>query len=115
MHRHVAGALNVPRWPCLGDDGTGCTLRVTVVPQAGRNAMAGLHDGLLRVRVAAPAIDGRANAAVTAWLADQLGLPKRAVTVVQGASSRRKRLRLDCPRAQVEAWLDAAAAAWSDG
>lgn len=111
----MSAAVKLPRWPCLGDDGTACTLRVTVVPQASRSATAGLHDGMLRVRIAAPAIDGRANAALTAWLADQLGLPKRAVTVVHGSAARRKRLRLDCPRAQVEAWLDAASAAWADG
>lgn len=107
--------MTPPRWPCLGDDGAGCTLRVTVVPAAARSTTAGLHDGMLRVRVAAPAIDGRANAALTAWLADQLGLPKRAVTVVHGSGSRRKRLRIDCPLARVEAWLDATSTAWGDG
>ncbi len=92
-------------WPCLVDKGTACELLLQVVPHAGRSGCAGLHDGALRVRVAAPAIEGRANAALLAWLAQSLGLPRRAVTLLRGESSRRKRVRLECPPAQVAAWL----------
>ena len=61
----------------------------------------------LRVRLAAPAIEGRANEALVAWLARELGLPRRAVALRHGMTGRRKRVALACPAAQVIAWLDA--------
>lgn len=93
--------------PCLkasrGDGG--CELLVHVVPHAGRTAVIGLHDGALRVRLAAPPIEGRANAELLQWLARALGLPRRAVTLAAGGQSRRKRLHVDCPPATLSAWL----------
>ncbi len=87
--------------------GQACELLVQVVPNAGRTAVAGLHDGALRLRLGAPAIEGRANAELQQWLARSLGLPRRAVSVRAGALSRRKRVHLDCAAAQVEDWLRA--------
>lgn len=52
-------------------------------------------DGAIAVSVAAPPVDGRANAALVAFLAEQLGLPKRAVTVVGGHASRDKLVEID--------------------
>lgn len=93
--------------PCLKADraGTGCELWVQVVPNAGRTAVAGLHDGALRVRLAAPPIEGRANAELLQWLARALGLPRRAVTLAGGDLSRRKRLHVDCAPERLAAWL----------
>jgi uncharacterized protein (TIGR00251 family) len=93
--------------PCLtiGHAGSGCDLLVQVVPNAGRTAVAGLHDGALRVRLAAPPIEGRANAELMQWLARALGLPRRAVTLVAGELSRRKRLHVDCAPDHLAAWL----------
>lgn len=65
-----------------------------VVPRASRTSIDGEHDGLLRVRVAAPPVDGAANAALLAHMARVCRLPARAVTLVSGDSGRRKRLRL---------------------
>ena len=76
-----------------------------VVPNAGRTACAGFHDGALRVRLQALPIEGRANAALLQWLAKSLGLPRRAVTMVSGDAARRKRVQIDCPAAAVAAWL----------
>lgn len=95
------------QWPCLTAKAAGCELRVQVVPNAGRTACAGLHDGALKVRLAAPAIEGRANAALIAWLSESLGLPRRAVELIAGDTARRKRVALDCPSERVLAWLDA--------
>jgi uncharacterized protein YggU (UPF0235/DUF167 family) len=50
-------------------------------------------------------VDGAANAALVAWLADQLGLAKRDLRVQQGAAARRKRVLLDVAPAHVAAWL----------
>ncbi|MEN9628423.1 MAG: hypothetical protein RJA10_1650 [Pseudomonadota bacterium] len=91
--------------PCLTDLGVTSELQMQVVPNASRTVVAGLHDGALRVRLMAPPIDGRANAALLAWLADALGLPRRSVRLLSGDTSRRKRVALDCPSEQVAAWL----------
>ena len=75
------------------------------MPNAKRTVADGLHDGALRVRLAAPPIEGRANTELVAWLADELGVPKRAVTVALGASSRRKRVDVEVDAATALAWL----------
>ncbi len=92
-------------WPCLRADGDGCRLSVHVVPQASRTEVDGWHDGALRIRLAAPPVDGKANAVLQAWLAEQLGLPKRAVRLHRGPASRHKQLMLDLALADVAAWL----------
>ena len=95
-----------PAWPCLqGLAGDACRLALTVVPNARRTGADGLHDGCLRVRLASPPVDGRANAQLLAWLADELHLPRRAVTLHRGDSARRKWVDIDAPAATVAAWL----------
>jgi uncharacterized protein YggU (UPF0235/DUF167 family) len=54
-----------------------------------------LRDGLLEVRLAAPPVDGAANAELVETLATALGLPRRAVTLVAGEHARIKRLRIE--------------------
>lgn len=93
-------------WPCLSPRGDGVRLAVSVMPNARRTQADGLHDGSLRVRLAAPPVDGKANEALVAWLADQLALPRRAVTLVRGQGARRKWLDLDADPARVVAWLE---------
>jgi uncharacterized protein (TIGR00251 family) len=88
----------------LGAERTAITL--AVIPTAKRTEARELHDGDLRVRLQAPALEGRANEALVAWLAKELGLAKRQVSLVRGDTSRRKRVEVDCSSDQVEAWLD---------
>ena len=92
-------------WPCLGERGGGSLLRVAVVPNARRTGADGLHDGALRVRLAAQPVEGQANARLLAWLADELGCAKRAVRLQRGDTSRRKVVEIDLPAATVTAWL----------
>jgi len=93
-------------WPCIAATPDGaCFLLVAVIPNARRTEAVGLHDGALRVRLAAPALEGRANDALIGWLAEGLGVPRRAIVLTHGASARRKRLLLPCGPAQVGAWL----------
>ncbi len=92
-------------WPCLSPQGDGCVLRVVVTPNAPRTAADGLHDGQLRVRLHAPPVDGKANEALVAWLAGELGLPRRAVALLRGDTARRKVLTVAAPTAAVAAWL----------
>lgn len=65
-------------------------LRLRVVPRASRVALRLEPDGSLRVWVQAPPVEGAANAAVIALLAERLRIPKRDITLVQGAASRGK-------------------------
>ena len=93
-------------WPCLSARGERTLLAVAVTPNARRTGADGLHDGALRVRLAAPPVDGKANDALTAWLALQLGLPKRSVEVLRGTSARRKQLTIELEESAVARWLD---------
>ena len=54
-----------------------------------------MHGEALKVRLGAPPVDGAANDALAALLADELGVPKRAVRIVSGASSRSKVIQVD--------------------
>lgn len=67
---------------------------VRVQPRASRSEVAGLHGDALRVRVHAPPVDGAANAAVVAVVAEALGVPRRAVRIVSGETGRTKLLEV---------------------
>lgn len=77
---------------------------VHVMPNAARTEIQGLHDGALRVRLHAPPVDGKANLALQAWLAKALGIPKSAVTLLRGASARRKQLCVAARHAAAADW-----------
>ena len=70
-------------------------LDVLVQPGASRTEIVGLHGDALRIRLQAPPVDGKANAALCEFLARHLELPKRAVEIVGGLSNRRKRVRVE--------------------
>ena len=75
----------------------GSTVRVSVhvQPRATRSEIVGLHGAALKVRLQAPPVDGAANEALVALLAERLGVARRAVRVVAGASSRAKTVEVD--------------------
>lgn len=100
-----AAADPIAAWPCLSRHGAALWLAVSVSPNARRTAADGLHDGSLRIRLVAPPVDGKANELLIEWLAGQLGVPRRAVTLVRGQTARRKWLAIDAPAAQVAQWL----------
>lgn len=66
---------------------------VRVVPRASKTAIVGEHDGALKVRVAAPPVEGAANAELMHFLSKQLGVPPRAVEIVGGHTSKTKVVR----------------------
>ena len=76
------------------DSPEGIVLRIHTQPGAGRSAVVGRHGDALKIRVAAPPVDGRANDAARALLADTLGVPEADVELTSGQSSRSKRFRL---------------------
>jgi uncharacterized protein (TIGR00251 family) len=74
-------------------DGDGTRLRLHVQPRASRTEIAGPHGDALRIRLAAPPVDGAANDALLRFLAERLGVPRSTLSLVAGESSRRKTVR----------------------
>lgn len=77
------------------DPAPGCTIAVKAIPNAPRHEIVGWLGDALKVKVHAPPVEGRANEALCEFLADTFGLPRRAVTVVRGDTSRQKYVRLE--------------------
>ncbi len=78
----------------LRPDGDGVVLSLHIQPGAKRTEVAGLHGDALKIRLAAPPVDGKANEALIAFLAKTLGVPKARVELVAGQTSRAKRVRV---------------------
>lgn len=72
----------------------GLTFAVSVVPRASFSRIVGEHDGALRVRIAASAVEGAANRELIKVLAKSFELPQNAVEIVSGAKSKRKTVRI---------------------
>ena len=70
------------------------TLTLHIQPGAKKTEFAGLHGDALKIRLAAPPVDGKANEALIRFVADQLGLAKSAVNLKSGQTSRRKVLEV---------------------
>jgi uncharacterized protein (TIGR00251 family) len=96
----------------LGQQVRGVDGRVQILvraqPGAKRSAIVGLHGDRLKVAVQAPPVDGKANAALLAFFAALLDLPKHAVTLGAGQTSRDKRIDVAAPLAWVIERLTAA-------
>ena len=80
-------------WFRVGSDGH-ILLTLHIQPGAKKTEIAGLHGDALKIRLAAPPVDGKANAALAAYVADCLDLPKSAVSLKSGQTSRRKVLEV---------------------
>lgn len=74
-----------------GDD---VVLTLHIQPGAKRTEVAGPHGEALKIRLAAPPVDGKANESLLAFLAERLAVPKARVTLEAGATSRSKRVRV---------------------
>ena len=70
-------------------------ISIYVQPRASKTTVAGMHDGCVKVRLAAPPVDGAANAALIAFVAERLAIAKSNVRIVSGQTSRRKVLEVD--------------------
>jgi uncharacterized protein (TIGR00251 family) len=75
------------------------TFTVRVVPRASRSEIVGEHDGDLRVRVAAPPVDGAANEALSRLLSGAFDIPRSAIEIIAGHSSKSKTVRMHGARA----------------
>jgi len=70
----------------------GWLIAVHAQPGAKKSAVAGLHGAALKIRIAAPPVEGKANEALIAFVAKALGVPRRSVSLVRGEASREKLL-----------------------
>lgn len=77
-------------WLREGNDGV--VLSLHIQPGARKTEISGIHGNALKIRLAAPPVDGKANDALLAFLARTLGLPKSRVLLVSGQTSRSKRV-----------------------
>ena len=80
-------------WFRLAADGR-ITLTLHIQPGAKKTEFAGLHGNALKIRLAAPPVDGKANEALIKFVAETLKLPKSAVNLKSGQTSRRKVLEI---------------------
>ena len=80
--------------PWLREAPGGVILEILVQPRASRTRVVGEHDGRLKVQLAAPPVDGEANAALVDFLAGELGARRSDVTIERGDTGRRKTVRV---------------------
>lgn len=80
-------------WLTEADGGVILTLRIQ--PRASRNEIAGRLGDVLKVRLQAPPVEGKANKALIEFLAETLDMPRRNITILSGDTSRNKRVRID--------------------
>jgi uncharacterized protein len=90
----------VSDWLRVAADGR-LTLTLHIQPGAKKTEVAGEHGDALKIRLAAPPVDGKANAALLAFIAERLGVPKSAVTLKSGQTSRRKVVEVEGASAEV--------------
>lgn len=88
-------------WLETSPDG-GARLNLHVQPGASRSELAGLHGDALKLRIASPAVEGAANAALIAYLAERLKLARREVKIIRGEKTRRKTVWVALHPAEVE-------------
>lgn len=81
----------------IRQDGDDWLLECWLQPRGGRDAIIGLHDGSLKIRIGAPPVDGAANDALCRFIAATFAVSKSQVQLVSGQTSRRKRLRVNGP------------------
>ncbi len=79
-------------------DGDDLLLRVYAQPRASRDGIVGIHGDALKIRLAAPPVDGAANEALCRFLAKACGVAKSAVTVENGDAGRQKTVRIRAPQ-----------------
>ena len=75
----------------------GVRIAVQVMPNAKKTEVVGVQDESVKIRLQAPALEGRANEALIRYLAQRLGVPKSAITLTHGQTNKRKLLEVAVP------------------
>lgn len=79
----------------IKEKGNGVVFSIHVVPGAAKNEIVGVQDEALKVKIAAPPVEGRANAECIRFLSETLGIKKNQVTVTSGHRSRKKVIAIE--------------------
>ncbi|MDY6823936.1 MAG: DUF167 domain-containing protein [Thermodesulfobacteriota bacterium] len=79
----------------IKDTGTALAFSVFVVPKSSKNAIMGIHNGALKIKITAPPVDGKANAICVKYIAKQLKVPRSAISITAGAASRNKEITVE--------------------
>ena len=88
---------------CIRDSKKGLSFDIQVVPNASRQGISGVQDGVLKIRVNAPPVEGAANEACIKLLAGELKLKKSQLEIFAGAKSKRKKVMVkDIAKAELE-------------
>ena len=77
---------------CAVEGCEGVEIRVHIQPRASKTEIVGLYGEALKIRIAAPPVDGKANTELSRFLARQLGVSQQSIQMISGVSSRRKRI-----------------------
>jgi hypothetical protein len=96
LARSSADRSQEPAWRRIGADGS-ITLDLHCQPAAKRTEIVGTHGSALKIRLAAPPVEGRANEALIGFLAASFGVPRRNVTLIRGEAGRAKTVRIVSP------------------
>jgi uncharacterized protein len=107
MTTRTCTAADLPVWARARADGQGVVLALHVQPGARTSGPAGRHGEALKLRIAAPAADNRANEALAQFLQRALHVPRHGIRIATGRSARRKLVEVDAPVQQVADRLNA--------
>ncbi len=80
-------------------------LAISVVPNASITEIVGMHDGALKIRLAAPPVEGKANEALVKFLAKKLGLAPSEISIDKGSMGKRKRINIPLPDEDIKSLL----------
>ena len=73
----------------------GCLIDIHLAPRSSRNKIVGIFNGRLKIAIAAPPVDGKANSALIELLAEELDIPKRSISIVRGQLAKEKCLLIE--------------------
>ena len=79
-------------------EGDALLIELTIQPGAASNTVAGRHGNLLKIRIQAPPVDGKANRALVEFLSREFATPRSRITIVKGETNRIKSIRIDQPK-----------------
>lgn len=78
--------------PFIHETAQGSTIEIYVQPKASKNELIGIHEGILKIRISSPPVEGEANRECLKFLSKVLDFPKSLLQIVQGKKSRRKKI-----------------------
>jgi uncharacterized protein (TIGR00251 family) len=79
---------------CTVNDG-GIVINLNIQPRAAKNELCGIHDNSLKIRLTSPPVDGAANKLCREFLSEIFSVPKSAVEIISGETSRHKRVKVN--------------------